>query len=78
MENDKKNKDVYPKLSENDKRWKQQDEFDSAGAQRQLEDEDANSTIPESTNNPANGDEKTDEAYSGKAGENQRRDREQP
>jgi hypothetical protein len=78
MENDKKNKDVYPKLSENDKRWKQQDEFDSAGAQRQLEDEDANSTIPESTNNPVKGDEETDDASSGKARENSRSGRPQP
>ena len=46
MVNDKKNRDEYPKQSENDKRWKQQDEFDSAGAQRQLEDEDKNNSLP--------------------------------
>jgi hypothetical protein len=46
MPKDKKNRDEYPKMSGNDKRWKQQDEFDSAGAQRELEDEDKNASIP--------------------------------
>jgi hypothetical protein len=46
MPKDKKNRDEYPKMSDNDKRWKQQDEFDSAGAQRELEDEDKNASIP--------------------------------
>ncbi len=46
MPKDKKNRDEYPKMSGNDKRWKQQDEFDSAGAQRELEDEDNNASIP--------------------------------
>ena len=45
MSDDKKNKADYPKLSENDKRWKQQEEFDSSGLQRQLEDDDQNETI---------------------------------
>lgn len=47
MPKDKQNRDDYPKLSGNDKRWKQQDEFDSAGVQRQLEDDDKNASIPE-------------------------------
>ena len=46
MPKDKKDRDEYPKLSGNDKRWKQQDEFDSAGLQRQEEDEDKNASIP--------------------------------
>ena len=45
MPKDKKD-DEYPKLSANDKRWKQQDEFDSAGLQREEEDEDKNASIP--------------------------------
>ena len=45
MSDDKKGKDEYPKLSGNDKRWKQQEEFDSSGLQRQLEDDDKNQTI---------------------------------
>jgi hypothetical protein len=46
MAKDKNNRDEYPKLSENDKRWKQQEEFDSAGVQRQSEEEDKNKNIP--------------------------------
>ena len=46
MPKDKKDRDEYPKLSGNDKRWKQQDEFDSAGLHRQEEDEDKNASIP--------------------------------
>ena len=46
MPKEKENRDEYPKVSGNDKRWKQQDEFDSAGAQRQAEDEDKNASIP--------------------------------
>lgn len=46
MPKDKKDRDEYPKLSSDDKRWKQQDEFDSAGLQRQEEDEDKNASIP--------------------------------
>ena len=45
MENDKKNRDEYPKMSGNDKRWKNQDEFDSAGLQQQREDENQNESI---------------------------------
>ena len=78
MENDKKNKDVYPKLNEDDKRWKQQDEFDAPGIQRQLEDENANATIPESTDNSPKADEEGKTTYSSEAGESTRRDREQP
>ena len=47
MPKEKENRDEYPRLSGNDKRWKQQDEFDSAGAQRQAEDEDKNASIPD-------------------------------
>ena len=47
MPKDKKNRDEYPKMSGDDKRWKQQDEFDSAGVQRELEDEDKNASIPQ-------------------------------
>jgi hypothetical protein len=79
MENDKRNKDEYPKLSEDDKRWKQQDEFDSAGAQRQLEDEYANASIAESSSDAVEGNEgNTSDAYSTKTAENTRKDREQP
>ena len=46
MPKEKGNRDEYPRQSGNDKRWKQQDEFDSAGAQRQAEDEDYNASIP--------------------------------
>jgi hypothetical protein len=46
MPKEKENRDEYPKVSGNDKRWKQQDEFDSAGAQREAEDEDKNTSIP--------------------------------
>lgn len=46
MPNEKNNRDEYPKPDDKDKRWKQQDEFDSAGAQRQQEDEDKNASIP--------------------------------
>lgn len=53
MSDDKKNKDEYPKLSENDKRWKQQEEFDSSGLQRQLEDDDQNQTISKPENTPS-------------------------
>lgn len=77
MENDKKVPDEYPKLSENDKRWKQQDEFDSAGAQLQQEDEDANASITESTEKAANDNTEKD-THSVKEGESSRRDREQP
>lgn len=45
MSDDKKGKDEYPKLSGNDKRWKQQEEFDLSGLQRQLEDDDQNQAI---------------------------------
>ena len=47
MPKEKKNPDEYPKLSENDKRWKQQEEFDSAGAAREREDENKNASIRE-------------------------------
>ena len=46
MPKDKENRDEYPKMSDNDKRWKQQEEFDSAGTQRELEDQDKNASIP--------------------------------
>ena len=49
MPKDKKNRDEYPKLSGDDKRWKQQDEFDSAGAPRELDDEDKNASIPKTS-----------------------------
>ncbi|MBC7827934.1 MAG: hypothetical protein H7122_09320 [Chitinophagaceae bacterium] len=39
MEKDKNKPTEYPKLNENDKRWKQQDEFDSAESLKQAEDE---------------------------------------
>ena len=48
MEKGKKNRNEYPKLSRDDQRWKQQDEFDSAGAQRELEDNESNASIDES------------------------------
>jgi hypothetical protein len=57
MEKDKKNRDEYPKLSGNDKRWKQQDEFDSAGTQRQLEDEDKNTSISQTGGSASNEEE---------------------
>ena len=47
MPKDKENRDQYPKMTGNDKRWKHQDEFDSAGAQRELEDEEKNASIPQ-------------------------------
>ncbi|HKH60840.1 MAG TPA: hypothetical protein VKA49_08415 [Flavitalea sp.] len=46
MPKEKKNRDEYPNLSDKDERWKQQDEFDSGGVQRQQEDEDKNASIP--------------------------------
>jgi hypothetical protein len=50
METDKKKPDEYPKLSRDDQRWKQQDEFDSAGTQRDLEDNDKNASIEQTAN----------------------------
>ena len=78
MENDKKNNDVYPKLNEDDRRWKQQDEFDAPGIQRQLEEEDANATISKSAEDSPKEGEETNDGYSAKSGENTRKDREQP
>lgn len=49
MPKDKKSRDEYPKTSGDDKRWKQQDEFDSAGSQREMEDEDKNASIPKTS-----------------------------
>lgn len=54
MTKDKKNRDEYPKLSENDKRWKQQEEYDSAGAQREKEDTDKNISITREDDKSAN------------------------
>lgn len=51
MPKDKENRDEYPKLSGKDKRWKEQDEFDSAGAQRELEDEEKNASISKNNDN---------------------------
>ena len=61
MPKDKGNIDDYPKQSGNDKRWKQQDEFDSAGMQRLREDEDHNASIPESDSETAEKRKSTDE-----------------
>ena len=58
MEKDKKNRDEYPKISKDDKKWKQQDEFDSPGVQRQLEDEDKNDSIAQTRESPSNDDKK--------------------
>lgn len=50
-----KNKPVeYPKPNENDKRWKQQDEFDSSGPQRESEDKDKNDSIAQSPASSSN------------------------
>lgn len=45
MPKDKANRDEYPKLNEDDKRWKQQDEFDSVGLPRHGEEEEKDSSI---------------------------------
>ena len=49
MPKDRKTADEYPKLNENDKRWKEQEEFDTAGPQRELEDEEKNRSIAETS-----------------------------
>lgn len=58
MKKDKKNRDEYPKISGNDKKWKQQDEFDSAGVPRQLEDEDKNASISQARESTTKDDKK--------------------
>ena len=60
--NDKNKPDEYPKPDENDKRWKQQDEFDSSGFQRQLEDEEKNASVARSPVSPDSDGEKNKEA----------------
>lgn len=50
MPRDKANKDGYPKSSQNDERWKQQEEFDSSGIQRDIEDQDNNESISKAAN----------------------------
>jgi hypothetical protein len=58
MQKDKKSRDEYPKLSGNDKRWKEQDEFDSGGALRELDDEDKNQSISQADDHAPNADKK--------------------
>ena len=76
MGKDKQYPDGYPASSENDKKWKHQDEFDSAGTQRQLEDEEINTSIAESADKPADSQNKED-SYSTKSADQLRRDRQQ-
>jgi len=45
MDSDKNKQDEYPKLSENDKRWQQQEEYTTTGLPQQLEDEKSNDSI---------------------------------
>jgi hypothetical protein len=76
MGKDKQYPDGYPASSENDKKWKHQDEFDSAGTQRQQEDEDINNSIAESADTRVDKTGKED-TYSVKEDENSPKDREQ-
>jgi len=62
MAKDKNKPEEYPKPDENDKRWKQQDEFDSSGLQRQLEDEEKNDSVAQSQASPDNDGEKNKDA----------------
>lgn len=64
MPTDKNKVDEYPKLSENDKRWKQQDEYDSSGAQRQSEDDDKNASISDARKSSTNDDAENKDSYS--------------
>ena len=78
MEKDKKNRNEYPKLSGDDQRWKQQDEFDSAGAQRELEDNEKNASIESAKDLKAQESESNKEDSLNKSQQKSGRDRDQP
>ena len=79
MEKDKKNRNEYPKLSSEDQRWKQQDEFDASGPRLELEDQEKNATIEESTKdiNPQ-GSDTNNENKASQSQQKSGRDRDQP
>lgn len=56
---DKKSPDDYPKMGEKDTRLKEQEEFDSAGRQRQSEDEDKNESIAQAGKSSSDSEEQT-------------------
>ena len=78
MEKDKKKRNEYPKLCGDDQRWKQQDEFDSAGAQRELEDKEKNASIESAKDLKAQDSETNKKDNSDKSQQNASRDRDQP
>lgn len=50
MPKDNKEERTYPKLSDEDTRWKQQEEFDAAGPLREQEDQEKNESIKQAKN----------------------------
>jgi|GEM_PF-5824645 len=62
MNNDTKPGDQPSKQSEDDKRWKHQDEFDSTGTQQLSEDENTNAVISQSDDKGQDADGKPDDA----------------
>ena len=79
MEKDKKDRNEYPKLSTDDQRWKQQDEFDAAGPRLELEDQEKNASIEESAKdiNPQ-GSDTNKENNPNQSQQKSGRDRDQP
>lgn len=78
MAKDKNKHDEYPKQSENDKRWKQQDEFDSPGPQHQREDQDKNASIPQSRASASKDEANNRDTYSSESQEKSGIERKKP